>query len=162
MLLFFFLFTVTATTTIYTLSLHDARPIWVVLRGAVEIGRSQRVEALPIDPLLVDLLVGQVVDRLVGQKVFGNAHHCLAQGLLDCRISRYNAGHARGIDRDGANDFEGPHLCTRHGREHGEDHCNPGDLGGEKARVARATQRLNRSEERRVGKECRSRWSPYH
>jgi len=23
-------------------------------------------------------------------------------------------------------------------------------------------QRLNRSEERRVGKECRSRWSPYH
>ena len=22
--------------------------------------------------------------------------------------------------------------------------------------------RLNRSEERRVGKECRSRWSPYH
>ena len=23
-------------------------------------------------------------------------------------------------------------------------------------------QALNRSEERRVGKECRSRWSPYH
>ena len=30
--------------------------------------------------------------------------------------------------------------------------------GGEKA--AEATK--NRSEERRVGKECRSRWSPYH
>ena len=26
----------------------------------------------------------------------------------------------------------------------------------------RARQRLTRSEERRVGKECRSRWSPYH
>src|SRR5260221_10844930 len=25
-----------------------------------------------------------------------------------------------------------------------------------------ASQRLTRSEERRVGKECRSRWSPYH
>ena len=25
-----------------------------------------------------------------------------------------------------------------------------------------AAQRRNRSEERRVGKECRSRWSPYH
>ena len=25
-----------------------------------------------------------------------------------------------------------------------------------------ALQRLHRSEERRVGKECRSRWSPYH
>ena len=24
------------------------------------------------------------------------------------------------------------------------------------------SRRLNRSEERRVGKECRSRWSPYH
>ena len=23
-------------------------------------------------------------------------------------------------------------------------------------------QKINRSEERRVGKECRSRWSPYH
>src|SRR2546430_7875400 len=30
------------------------------------------------------------------------------------------------------------------------------------AGVARAALRLARSEERRVGKECRSRWSPYH
>src|SRR3712207_8525068 len=28
--------------------------------------------------------------------------------------------------------------------------------------VAALSQRLVRSEERRVGKECRSRWSPYH
>src|SRR2546427_10367129 len=28
--------------------------------------------------------------------------------------------------------------------------------------VAPASCRLSRSEERRVGKECRSRWSPYH
>src|SRR5256712_6467092 len=28
--------------------------------------------------------------------------------------------------------------------------------------LARALLRLDRSEERRVGKECRSRWSPYH
>ena len=27
---------------------------------------------------------------------------------------------------------------------------------------AKTQQFLNRSEERRVGKECRSRWSPYH
>ena len=26
----------------------------------------------------------------------------------------------------------------------------------------RSNGRINRSEERRVGKECRSRWSPYH
>src|SRR3712207_7545016 len=28
--------------------------------------------------------------------------------------------------------------------------------------IARGLDALNRSEERRVGKECRSRWSPYH
>ena len=28
--------------------------------------------------------------------------------------------------------------------------------------VAKSQTRLSRSEERRVGKECRSRWSPYH
>ena len=28
--------------------------------------------------------------------------------------------------------------------------------------TARAKAKLRRSEERRVGKECRSRWSPYH
>src|SRR3712207_7877242 len=35
---------------------------------------------------------------------------------------------------------------------------------GEKERAIAAIMRMrkNRSEERRVGKECRSRWSPYH
>ena len=33
------------------------------------------------------------------------------------------------------------------------------DFGGE---VERVLKMVNRSEERRVGKECRSRWSPYH
>ena len=28
--------------------------------------------------------------------------------------------------------------------------------------VSALAEKLNRSEERRVGKECRSRWSPYH
>ena len=28
--------------------------------------------------------------------------------------------------------------------------------------VEKEERRVNRSEERRVGKECRSRWSPYH
>ena len=32
----------------------------------------------------------------------------------------------------------------------------------EKGEVTAATAELQRSEERRVGKECRSRWSPYH
>ena len=32
----------------------------------------------------------------------------------------------------------------------------------EESMVIHATDKLLRSEERRVGKECRSRWSPYH
>ena len=29
-------------------------------------------------------------------------------------------------------------------------------------KIVKRTYKLKRSEERRVGKECRSRWSPYH
>src|SRR3712207_5133644 len=42
----------------------------------------------------------------------------------------------------------------------------PGALGDQRRRNGRAatllTEEALRSEERRVGKECRSRWSPYH
>ena len=34
--------------------------------------------------------------------------------------------------------------------------------GNGNRRILSATNELTRSEERRVGKECRSRWSPYH
>ena len=37
-----------------------------------------------------------------------------------------------------------------------------GDGFGYHAGIAVSTYTKNRSEERRVGKECRSRWSPYH
>src|SRR5579864_4965377 len=35
-------------------------------------------------------------------------------------------------------------------------------LGGEEVRIQAVAVVNDRSEERRVGKECRSRWSPYH
>src|SRR3712207_9116070 len=37
-----------------------------------------------------------------------------------------------------------------------------GDAKNVLARLVREYRSLSRSEERRVGKECRSRWSPYH
>src|SRR5256885_16623086 len=37
-----------------------------------------------------------------------------------------------------------------------------GDLNSRRGHVNATEDRANRSEERRVGKECRSRWSPYH
>ena len=36
------------------------------------------------------------------------------------------------------------------------------DRAGAGASVLHAADQVDRSEERRVGKECRSRWSPYH
>src|ERR1035437_6526586 len=43
------------------------------------------------------------------------------------------------------------------------DHMNNGDLAVEKGDMQKAMiEYSTRSEERRVGKECRSRWSPYH
>src|SRR5258707_7645310 len=38
----------------------------------------------------------------------------------------------------------------------------PGAIPTEVSQKPRAMATLDRSEERRVGKECRSRWSPYH
>ena len=36
------------------------------------------------------------------------------------------------------------------------------DMGAEVIRIEKIDGSEDRSEERRVGKECRSRWSPYH
>src|SRR5262245_65185778 len=47
-------------------------------------------------------------------------------------------------------------ACEPHRREQGEEACC-----GLRALEALG-ERETRSEERRVGKECRSRWSPYH
>ena len=40
--------------------------------------------------------------------------------------------------------------------------CWEKTLQGVKGRTVGAMHKAARSEERRVGKECRSRWSPYH
>src|SRR5256886_8994600 len=57
------------------------------------------------------------------------------------------------------------HHFRRHMRQRRAVHVahrNRGDeIAVEKGRAGKR-QRLARSEERRVGKECRSRWSPYH
>src|SRR5256885_6167698 len=57
----------------------------------------------------------------------------------------------------------GRRLCGREidpqGGCHREDRGGPDD---ERNRSTDFSTRVARSEERRVGKECRSRWSPYH
>src|SRR2546426_11235456 len=96
-LFFFFFFNDTATTEIYTLSLHDALPIYE------EESDQQRHHA-------------------------ENAH-----------VQAERASHPLDL---------GVALL--------------GSLGDQFRRQERLDRAFHRSEERRVGKECRSRWSPYH
>src|SRR5256885_16698577 len=96
----YFFFNDTATTEIYTLSLHDALPIW------------QEIQ---------------------------HAHHGHGH---DEEVPERHARAARLVGQPAA---KGP-------RQRAQQRAQPG-IG----------QRVDRrSEERRVGKECRSRWSPYH
>ena len=41
-------------------------------------------------------------------------------------------------------------------------HCSDDDDDDSEKKIALGALGAHRSEERRVGKECRSRWSPYH
>src|SRR2546429_8359156 len=99
--LFFFFFNDTATTEIYTLSLHDALPICNAL--------------------------------------------ALAAGQFQAALAHLGVVAAR----------EALDELVRVGRPRGCDDLLPACVGVGIGDVLR-------SEERRVGKECRSRWSPYH
>src|SRR2546421_9593619 len=68
----------------------------------------------------------------------------------DGRASRLWTGYAAAV----AGDVGGPRSGTRGANQ-------PCD-GEAVSRCRGAVGGLSRSEERRVGKECRSRWSPYH
>src|SRR2546427_857843 len=63
-------------------------------------------------------------------------------------------------------EFGGDHHLSAHWRQRLADELFVGvrtvNLGGVEERDATCDGRADRSEERRVGKECRSRWSPYH
>src|SRR5256886_15145023 len=112
----FFFFNDTATTEIYSLSLHDALPIStagleMALR-ACGIGEGDEV----ITPALSFVATANVIVRVGARPVF-----------VDVGLD------SRNIDLDQA-----------------------------EAAITARTRAILRSEERRVGKECRSRWSPYH
>src|SRR3712207_9206970 len=108
---YFFFFNDTATTEIYTLSLHDALPIC----SGREIPRPARNDE---------------------QGTSGS--RCAPFGSADCRSSGLLEPATGGLRMVGHDAVE---------RRSPEDAMS-------------ATR--ERSEERRVGKECRSRWSPYH
>src|SRR3989449_11133048 len=122
----FFFFNDTATTEIYTLSLHDALPISPLGSGA-----DDRQQFPGFD--------GATECRGGGQQPY-RGHG--VPGLQHWRVAPYGVRVAAEHDRPG--EWRVPVVGRR-------------DAGDGLPR-----HDLRRSEERRVGKECRSRWSPYH
>ena len=68
---------------------------------------------------------------------------------------------AKAIDSMNVNVID--YACLK-GKQNGitKDTYSRGSAGTRPAILSDLLQYQNRSEERRVGKECRSRWSPYH
>src|SRR2546422_5346580 len=213
-----FFFNDTATTEIYTLSLHDALPISATavrprVRAQIEAGRF--LASLPGNGL--DRRLDVAALRAMAQPVIHQhaAEHCLrdrrradaharvvaAGGLYRGRLAfavdrAARKADARGrLERDAHQDvLAGRDAAQRSARvvrektlrrqlvavlgaflldrgEAGADlhafdgvdaHHRRSDVGVEPAVDRLAPADRNRSEERRVGKECRSRWSPYH
>src|SRR3712207_9073901 len=119
----FVFFNDTATTEIYTLSLHDALPISIL------IGTLATVLGIVLTPALVGAFG-------TGAEVADHAETYLAIAFLGTTpllVMLAATGVLRGL----------------------QDTRTP-------LRVAVVGNGSTRSEERRVGKECRSRWSPYH
>src|SRR3989454_12783526 len=131
----FFFFNDTATTEIYTLSLHDALPISPTPRPSWR--SSPADDATPRDGSSRDVVPRDAPRLFLRRRPVALAHV-----------------------RDGAADRAVPdpgpaaHVAVRAHRG-----------AAWASRLAPRPRRRNRparSEERRVGKECRSRWSPYH
>src|SRR2546425_8074347 len=171
MLFFFFFFNDTATTEIYTLSLHDALPICEVDVGTVvELGED----------LLPDRVLRAAPLARLDQVPDGQLHAAVHDAGVDDRgqlgvvdevlpgrgeqVLLRLGGEVRGVlEGDPREDLLRLSPVAFERDEHGnfvpdvlEALVVIRDRLGEDLAVR------DRSEERRVGKECRSRWSPYH
>ena len=85
-----------------------------------------------------------------------------ASQTLMAQAMQENANHVAPVPQQGAqkmssfDKFSGNRPSTYSGSE------NPNDLVMWIEEMEKLMRLCHRSEERRVGKECRSRWSPYH
>src|SRR3989441_11693450 len=146
-----FFFNDTATTEIYTLSLHDALPICVAAAQArkADVALVDTAGRLHTKSNLMDEL--RKVKRTLGKAIPGAPHDVWL--ILDATVGQNGLAQARqfhealGVTGVILTKLDGTAKC-------GIVLAVAGELG--------LPVRYIRSEERRVGKECRSRWSPYH
>src|SRR5690348_18359071 len=76
-------------------------------------------------------------------------------GVQTCALPIYDHDHGHHHNHD--HDHHHDHGHDHHHHGNGHDHSHDHDHGH-----SHNHYRAHRSEERRVGKECRSRWAPYH
>src|SRR3712207_9477964 len=124
MFLIIFFFNDTATTEIYTLSLHDALPILVV--STFEDSPAKKAGILTKD----------IIEKVDGERVIAKEYDKAVNKMKGKKGSYVTLT----ITREGKGTF---------------------DVKIKREEII-LTSSKGRSEERRVGKECRSRWSPYH
>ena len=122
----FFFFNDTATTEIYTLSLHDALPIY----------GDDRVTNDPMEAAYIMVYLWKQAVEEAG-----------STDIAAVREAAYGQEFAAP---------EGP--VTMNGNHHISKTVRIGEIRDDGLFEIVS----ERSEERRVGKECRSRWSPYH
>ena len=112
-----------------------------VLQKMLEISVRHRYQT--VESVLRDLDLEPYMDSLAQNMAFPNANNSSGNGAGANGNSAY-----RNLRED--------HPSTR------KDSPSSRMAAAIRARRERANARTGRSEERRVGKECRSRWSPYH
>ena len=180
--LFLFFFNATATTEIYTLSLHDALPIYLSqdkgLIDAFQNGEdihsrtASHVFNVPLESVLPEMRrTAKVVNFGI---MYGAGPFRMSQELgiprseavaiIESYFDQY-AGIRNYIDATLEKARNDKYVETMLGRRR-----PVWDADSDNGLRRQAAERMainmpiqgSRSEERRVGKECRSRWSPYH
>src|SRR2546430_74445 len=148
----FFFFNDTATTEIYTLSLHDALPISAreeLERFHRRVGTTtiyvthDQVEAMAMGDRVLVLNKGVVHQLATPTEVYDNPADTFVATFL-------------GSPPMNLAELSDVIVGFR------PEHFRPASSVNGEAVAFRFKVENIRSEERRVGKECRSRWSPYH
>src|SRR3712207_3271973 len=160
----------TATTEIYTLSLHDALPIYALEHLKIEYDHTVRdphgniVQYLygedGIDPAKSDHGEAVNISRLIESESIVDEGRKAIEDVTKDIISKY----AGSLNPRMKANLEKALLENRLSKDGVEKVMKKvlDLIDRALAEPGEAVGVVTRSEERRVGKECRSRWSPYH